>query len=236
MRNQKDKEEYLPMSRADPALRAIAREKIGEVTRAIIENATRPLELIEISPSVKDVWPFVMIREYVFGGEMSEKKEKLEFTPEELISEVLRILGKNENDILLLRPLFEEKGFSVIYIPKTVEEYDFLKTLGQKDLQILGLLYWGRLTTEDEKDKKNKLIYTRGEPITESGHLWLFPKEWYSHIPEGYEIIDILERKHKFQYGETSNDDRFGALAYGIYAAAFKGKEYIKTKIRDGDF
>lgn len=46
--------------------------------------------------------------------------------------------------------------------------------------------------------------------------LLLLPGEWYSHIPEGYELVSIMNRKEKFKRGKTSDDIRFGCLAYGI--------------------
>lgn len=44
---------------------------------------------------------------------------------------------------------------------------------------------------------------------------WLFPYEWYDHIPAGYEIVDINGNVEAFEPGVTDNDKRFGCLAYG---------------------
>ena len=55
------------------------------------------------------------------------------------------------------------------------------------------------------------------------GRLMLFPGEWYSLIPSGLEIEDINGRQKKFVPGSTSNDIRFGFLAYGV--PAVDGKE-----------
>ena len=44
---------------------------------------------------------------------------------------------------------------------------------------------------------------------------YLFPAEWYDHIPAGYEIVDISERVEAFEPGKTDDDRRGGMLAYG---------------------
>lgn len=58
-----------------------------------------------------------------------------------------------------------------------------------------------------------------GTKSTERGMLWLFPFEWYDHIPDGYMVTTISEHVEPFKRGETDNDKRFGCLAYGIVAA-----------------
>lgn len=46
--------------------------------------------------------------------------------------------------------------------------------------------------------------------------LWLFPYQWYPHIPEGMELLDINGETELFKKGVTDDDMRFGVLAYGI--------------------
>lgn len=58
------------------------------------------------------------------------------------------------------------------------------------------------------------------EPDENGEVLWLFPAEWYTLIPEGFEIRDINGKVEHFKKGETDDDQRFGCLAYG-----FKRKE-----------
>ena len=45
---------------------------------------------------------------------------------------------------------------------------------------------------------------------------WLFPGEWYPHIPPGTMITSICGDVEPFQPGVTDDDIRFGALAYGF--------------------
>jgi len=44
---------------------------------------------------------------------------------------------------------------------------------------------------------------------------WLFPAAWYGHIPEGYKVRSITGEVSAFARGVTSNDRRFGFLAFG---------------------
>ena len=46
--------------------------------------------------------------------------------------------------------------------------------------------------------------------------LWLFPYQWYDHIPAGMELMCIDGSTEPFERGVTDDDMRFGVLAYGI--------------------
>ena len=48
------------------------------------------------------------------------------------------------------------------------------------------------------------------------GKLWLFPGDWYDHIPEGLSIETVGGEREKFKHGETPRDLGFGMLAFGI--------------------
>jgi len=51
---------------------------------------------------------------------------------------------------------------------------------------------------------------------TEKGKHWLFPKEWYDFIPDGYPITSISGEQEYFKRGETDDDYRFGCLSFGF--------------------
>lgn len=59
-----------------------------------------------------------------------------------------------------------------------------------------------------------------------NGEIWLFPAQWYDHIPDGTLIVDINDRIETFEHGVTDNDRRFGALPYGIK----RDSEYADTE------
>ena len=46
--------------------------------------------------------------------------------------------------------------------------------------------------------------------------LYLIPAKYYNIIPNGYNLIAISGKPHKFKFGITNDDQRYGLLAYGI--------------------
>lgn len=46
--------------------------------------------------------------------------------------------------------------------------------------------------------------------------IWLFPKEWYDLIPEGFQATGLFGQSFPFEKSKTDNDTRFGCLGYGI--------------------
>jgi len=45
---------------------------------------------------------------------------------------------------------------------------------------------------------------------------YLYPGEWYNHIPEDFEIVSISGKTSKFKKGKSDDDIRFGCLPYGF--------------------
>ena len=54
------------------------------------------------------------------------------------------------------------------------------------------------------------------DPDADGNVLWLFPKDWYDHIPAGMEVVDIFGEREKFEPGVTDDDYRAGVLAFGV--------------------
>jgi hypothetical protein len=81
-------------------------------------------------------------------------------------------------------------------IPTTIEEYEDLAGMSKEQLANIGCRMW------DSTDN-----YTH----------WLFPKEWFDHIPDGLEIMSISGNREVFQRGVTDGDTRFGMLAFGFF-------------------
>ena len=78
-------------------------------------------------------------------------------------------------------------------VPISKIDFDRLRSMTRTELHALGMRPWS----------------------AESG-LLLFPSEWYSQIPEGYEIVDISGGTQKFKNGVTDDGHRFGFLAFGV--------------------
>ncbi len=72
-------------------------------------------------------------------------------------------------------------------------DWNTLRTMSRQQLQAIGLRQW-------------------------EGSLMLLPGEWYSFIPDGFELVCINGEVAPFKHGETDNDIRFGCLAYGLNA------------------
>lgn len=101
-------------------------------------------------------------------------------------------IGIKPGDTVEIRtPQFErEDGLEPIENPTDL--FAILHTLFPETLKEIGMRPWGE----------------RG--------LWLFPYQWYAHIPEGMELMCIDGEIEPFKIGVTDDDMRFGVLAYGI--------------------
>ena len=82
-------------------------------------------------------------------------------------------------------------------VPLPVFDFAKLPTLPEDTLKAIGCQKW------DDPDKDGNV-------------LWLYPSEWYDHIPDGTIVTDINGGVEPFKRGETDDDMRFGALAYGF--------------------
>lgn len=83
-------------------------------------------------------------------------------------------------------------------------DWEGLRTKSIDELRKLGMAAW------NDPDKPTKdWPYLRLV-------LMLFPSNWYNAIPNGFEIVNLFGDTSKFKYGVTSDDRRFGFLAFGI--------------------
>jgi hypothetical protein len=62
-----------------------------------------------------------------------------------------------------------------------------------------------------------KAIGCRPWEEKEDGDLMLFPYEWYDHIPNGLQVMDICGGVSPFVRGKTDDDYRFGVLSFGVF-------------------
>jgi hypothetical protein len=122
----------------------------------------------------------------------------------EFTAKLIAALGLTPGETVnIMTPQFDRTdGRAITYLPNTPEEYAALKLLDADSLKKIGCQIWDK-----EKGKTT----------------WLFPYEWYNHIPDGTEIVDINGDVEIFKQGETDNDMRFGALAYGFVQAVKQG-------------
>lgn len=102
---------------------------------------------------------------------------------------------KPGESIQVMTPQFDRTGG--LQVPMPLLDFAKLPALSEETLKAIGCQKW------DEPDAAGNV-------------LWLFPAEWYEHIPEGTSIISISGERKVFKKGETDDDRRFGALAYGF--------------------
>jgi hypothetical protein len=80
-------------------------------------------------------------------------------------------------------------------------DFDKLPTLSAVTLKAIGCGVWN-------------------EPDANGNVLWLYPKEWYALVPDGFTIHSIDGTSEAFKRGETDDDYRFGCLSFGFLRAA----------------
>ena len=96
----------------------------------------------------------------------------------------------------IIGPQFERTdGVQVPTPDLSIAEFQQLATRDEETLKAMGLGIW------DSNDTHTH---------------WLFPKEWYSIIPEGLEVVSISGNSEVFQRGVTDDDYRFGMLSFGF--------------------
>lgn len=91
-------------------------------------------------------------------------------------------------------------------VPLPVFDFSKLCGLSEETLRAVGCQKW------DEPDEHGEV-------------LWLYPAEWYGHIPDGTLVTDINGGTESFKRGKTDDDRRFGALAYGFKRRAIATAE-----------
>lgn len=99
---------------------------------------------------------------------------------------------REQSGLTIMTPQFERTDGVVPVQPEGgAAWFDQLKRLPHETLKAIGMGCW-------EKGR------------------YLYPQEWYGFIPEGYPVTDIFGEDVPFKRGESSNDIRFGMLAYGF--------------------
>jgi hypothetical protein len=136
------------------------------------------------------------------------KKIKIVDSFDELIKE----LGIKPGDkIQIMTPQFErDYELEIKFTPQDESELKALiETASIEILKKMGVCVWSSYKQCVEDNEPD--IYLKPGEIH-----YLFPEEWYDHIPNGFEIVDIFGTKEKFTKGETDDDIRFGCLSFGF--------------------
>lgn len=125
-------------------------------------------------------------------------------------------------DVHVSTPQFErDDGRTVVFIPRNETDIRALMDLSPDMLREVGLQPWGEFDIEEGDVVRED---TAKPEIEDRDVLWLFPGEWYNHIPDGMECVDVFFSVDVFKGGETDDDIRYGALSFGLYGPRLTGE------------
>lgn len=129
--------------------------------------------------------------------DVSRFDEMLDITDPNFAEKFRQAIGARPGEVIeIITPQCNRTdGRVVTYIPDTPEEYAALPLLPPAVLRKIGCGVW-----DDEGGKTH----------------WLFPAEWYGHIPAGTPVLCISGETESFEPGVTDDDRRVGCLAYGF--------------------
>jgi len=121
----------------------------------------------------------------------------LDASDKDFAAKLMAAIGVKPGEAVnFITPTFNRTdGRIITYRPTTPEEYAALPKLDAESLKKIGCQMW------DEADGRT---------------IWLYPAEWYDHIPNGTPVVDIFGNEERFEHGVTDDDRRFGALAFGF--------------------
>lgn len=124
---------------------------------------------------------------------------------EELFSELGIKKGDQVN--ILCSPIEREYEIDIELEPDEEELKHIIKNVPRETLRKMGVGVWS-VFNDGEDDNEDYL---------NSGDVhYLFPGEWYEHIPNGFDVVDINGKQEKFEKGVSDDDVRFGCLPYGF--------------------
>lgn len=121
-----------------------------------------------------------------------------------LAAKIRTAIGASPNDkIRISGPQFTRMPGMAIpaCVPASKKAWNDLRSMDRNALKEMGL------QADDEPDENGKV-------------LMLLPGEWYAYIPVGYEMETINGEIVKHSRSGSSDDIRFGCLAYGIRVKA----------------
>ncbi|MBY0560146.1 hypothetical protein [Hyphomicrobium sp.] len=130
--------------------------------------------------------------------------ERIEFyviaeaTDPEFVADLAKALGWVGIDrFTLLKPMFKRTdGRQVSYRPTKQAEYDALPSLSEESLKKIGCKLW--------------------DSWYGGARHWLYPPEWFPHIPNGHAVVFTNGRKDAFDMHTTSSEREIGALSFGF--------------------
>lgn len=123
----------------------------------------------------------------------------------------------------IVTPQFERTDKKVIKPPSSVDSFNKIVSSSALVLKQEGFGLWdsmNRIIEENIENAKISIFHKNDSiPLTlleKDENIFLFPKEWYNIIPEGFIVTGLYGEKYAFEKAIASDDIRFGCLAFGI--------------------
>lgn len=114
-------------------------------------------------------------------------------------------------NITIITPRFERpSGEPGPIVPPDADFFNDLHLLDDAALREVGMRRWNNPDEEDPDEREDD-----ARRFGAGGTLWLFPGEWFRHIPIGFETVSIMGARERHSL-EQDDDIRYGCLAYGI--------------------
>tara|TARA_R110002051_G_scaffold257868_1_gene316891 strand:+ start:21714 stop:22124 length:411 start_codon:yes stop_codon:yes gene_type:complete len=126
----------------------------------------------------------------------------------ENFNELVAALGLKKGDVIEITGSQHHRDYDleIDFIPQDQKELEaVMSTASKENLIKMGCAIW-----TSYKEKEDRTYLKKGE------YHYLFPGEWYNHLPQGFEMVNIFGEKEKFVPGESDDDIRFGCLPYGF--------------------
>jgi hypothetical protein len=118
--------------------------------------------------------------------------------------------------VVLRTPQFDRAtGEPRPIVPPDADFFESLREMDGKALREVGMRPWNDPNNPDETERARD-----ADRFGKGNVLWLFPGEWYEHIPTGFYIVDVFGEHESFSPGNTDDETHCGVLAFGILVAA----------------
>ena len=126
--------------------------------------------------------------------------------------ELIDTLGFKQGDTINIQtPHFHrDSPIEINLIPYTKEELELvIQTASKENLKKMGIGIW---------DSYEQVMLEEGKSpyLKEGEYHYLFPGEWFKHLPDGFIVIGLNGEQYPFDKTTSDDDIRYGCLSYGF--------------------
>lgn len=120
----------------------------------------------------------------------------LDMNDPDFSTKLITAIGAKEGEVIeVTGPQFTRTDG--LEVPLPVCDFAKMPDLAEETLLAIGCQKWN-------------------EPDQNGNVTWLYPHEWFPHLPKGLDIVSITGSKATFDPESTDNGMRFGALSFGF--------------------